>query len=163
VTSPQALLILQVGADPTEWYLQGADYAALAAQLGQATGPVTVQVKSPLAGQLVLSTRAAGSVRLGPPPPLGTHPSDGRLPGAPSSLYVPRATTPNLTSPGFPLEPGTDIGVLVQQIATAMSEGTVLAVPYGSPAVPGGTIVLSGASLSYAVVCPPKPLGPPTG
>ena len=40
-----------------------------------------------------------------------------------------------------------------------MTQGTVVSVPLS---VMGGSavIVLSGASLSYAVLCPPKPPGP---
>jgi hypothetical protein len=161
VVSAQPPLLLQIGVDPTGWYLVGADPAALAAQLGQATGAITVQVSAPFAGTLVVSAKAAGSVRLGPPGAgSGTHPSDGRLPGSPGNLYVPRANGPSVGDPGFPLLPGTDLGALAQQIATAMTGGTLLTVPYGSLETGNGTVVLSGAALAYAVISPPKPSGP---
>lgn len=159
MVSPQ--LILQIGVDPIAWYVHEADYESLAAQLSQSAGPVAVPVFGPLTGRLVLSPRSAGSVFLGPPGAgHGTHPSDVRFPGAPSLLFVPSAVPPSTSTPGYWLPPDTDLANLEQEIVTAMTQGTVVSVPVstlGGPAV----IVLGGASLSYAVVCPPKPPGPP--
>jgi len=159
VVSPQ--LTLQIGVDPITWYLHEADFEALSAQLSQGAGPVAVPVFGPLTGRLVLSPRSAGSIFLGPPGAgHGTHPSDVRYPGAPSLLYVPNAIAPSTSAPGYWLSPDADLASLEQDIMTAMIEGTVLSVPVnivGGPAV----IVLSGASLSYAVLCPPKRPGPP--
>ena len=159
MVSPQ--LVLQIGVDPIAWYLHEADYEALAAQLSQGAGPVAVPVFGPLTGRLVLTPRSAGSVFLGPPGAgHGTHPSDVRFPGAPSLLYVPTGAAPSASTPGYWLPPDTDLANLEQQIVTAMTQGTVVSVPLS---VMGGSavIVLSGASLSYAVLCRPKPPGPP--
>jgi hypothetical protein len=156
------LLILQIGTDPTAWWLDGADYASLGAQLSQGA-PVTVQIYAPLSGQLVVNPRSAGSVYLGPPEGgMGTHPSDDRLPGSPANLYVPTAGPgPGAGNPGYPLEPDTDVATLTQQIVTAMTDGTVLPVPVGSPTTGNGTVVLGGASLAFAVISLPKPAVPP--
>ena len=162
--SPQPPLILQIGADPTGWYVLNGDRAALTAQLSQAAGPVIVPVYAPLSGQLVVNPRSAGSVSLGPPAAgSGTHPSDDRFPGAPANLYVPSTVSPGAVNPGYPLLPGTDVAALQQQIVTAMRDGTVLPVPYGSLMSGNGTLVLSGSTLAFAVLSLPKPASPQEG
>jgi hypothetical protein len=154
-------LILQIGADPVSWYLHDADYEALAAQLSQAAGPVTVPVFGPLSGRMVLNTRAAGNVALGPPglDIHGTHPSDGRVPGTPPLLYVPTVSPPGPSPAGYRLPPDTDLAGLEQQIVAAMTQSSFLSVPLSIQSELA-VVVLSGASLSYCVLCPAKPPGP---
>jgi hypothetical protein len=161
VVSPQ--LILQVGADSIGWYVQGEDYEALAERLAQAD-PVVVSVFGPLSGRLVLNPQCAGSVGLGSPGFNfhGTHPSDGRMPGAPPLLYVPEVTAPGATPSGYLLAPDTDLAGLERQVVAAMAQGSAVSVPLTAPSEIG-VLVISGASLSYCVLCPPVPPGPPGG
>jgi hypothetical protein len=162
VVSPQ--LILQVGADSIGWYVDGGDYEALAERLSQAVGPVVVPVFGPLHGRLVVNPRSAGSVGLGVQGLdfHGTHPSDARLPGAAALLYVPTVTAPGSAPSGYLLPPDTDLAGLERQIVAAMAQGSVVSVPLSAP--PGiGVLVLSGASLSYCVLCQPVPPGRPGG
>jgi hypothetical protein len=162
VVSPQ--LTLQIGADPRTWFLDDANYEVLSAQLSEAAAPIAVPVFAPLAGRLLLNTIAAGSVWLGEPgyDSHGTHPTDDRLPGAPPFLYVPSANPAIERPSGFYLDPGTDLAALEQRIAAAMVEDAVVSVQVST--VYGiGSIVLSGASLAYCVICPSKRPGPLTG
>ena len=139
---------LRIGTDPTDWEVpQDLDIDALAQQL--ATGPVVLAVSYPLQGNLVLSARNAGTVWFGPPGPDGSHPTGATL-QAPV-IYVPSADAPTRQAPGYPLHTGTDLAQLQQAIVTAMTEGTFLTVQTSS--VPGGALVLNGATLAYAVLC----------
>ena len=148
-------LILVAGTDPTPWTLQSANYLAVSAQLGQATGPVLLPVRAPLTGTMVLSVRSAGSIWFGPPAGgTGTHPTDVRGPAQPPCLYLSTQTGLSRGNPGYPLAPGTDLAALTQEIVTAMTEGTALTVPVAT--LGGiGFVVLSGASLAYAVLADP--------
>jgi len=147
-------IILVIGTDPAEWVLQASDLGAVAAQLSQATGPLVLPVISPLAGQLVLSARAAGTIALSAPPGVGWNPSDCRLPNGPQILYIPTLTGATRSKHGFALPRGTDLDALTRDIATAMNNGAILSVslaPQGGDA----SLVLQGAGLAYAVVCAP--------
>lgn len=140
---------LRIGTDPADWEVpQDLDVNALAQQL--AAGPVVLPVSAPLQGNLVLSARNAGAVWFAIPGPHGSHPTGA---SAPSPLiHVPSAAVPTHAAPGYALPRGTDLAQLQQDIVTAMTDGTFLTLQTSS--VPGGALVLSGATLAYAVLCP---------
>ena len=147
-------VILVIGTDPAEWVIEASDLGAVAAQLSQATSPLVLPVISPLAGQLVLSAGAAATIALSAPSGVGWNPSDCRLPEGPQILYVPTLTGATRGKHGFALPPGTNLDALAQDIAAAMDDGDILKVslaPQGGDA----SLVLQGAGLAYAVVCPP--------
>ena len=147
-------IVLVIGTDPAEWVIEASDLGAVAAQLSQATSPLVLPVISPLAGQLVLSAGAAATIALSAPSGVGWNPSDCRLPGGSQILYVPTLTGATRGKHGFALPPGTDLDALAQDIATSMDDGDILKVslaPQGGDA----SLVLQGAGLAYAVVCPP--------
>ena len=149
---PESSLWLQIGTDPTPWVLEGADYASLAAELAQATGPVVLPVVSPLHGRLVLSLRNAESFSLlgapsvggphpvgdppkvGGPHPVGDAPSPrgphpvGDIPRVQTSpvVYLPSVTAANPGSPVNVLDPGTDLAAVEKDIIDAMNRGTSL-------------------------------------
>jgi hypothetical protein len=149
-----APLELQIGTDPFFWVIKSMDYDTLAGQLAGAHSPVVVPVTSPLQGRLVLS-KAAGSVALGKPDALGWNPSDSPPPAFPV-LYTPSGATPTAADPGFWLDTGTDVKALEQKIVAAMSKGGSLSVPFWQGMF-RGQVVLHGATLPYAVVCPQAP------
>lgn len=142
------MFILRIGTDPTDWEVaQDLDANALAQQL--AAGPVVLPVSYPLLGTLVVSARNAGSVSFTLPGPHGSHPTDAtwQLP----VIHLPSATAPTPDVPGYTLPRGTDMARLEQDIVAAMTDGTFLTVQTSS--VPGGALVLNGATLAYAVLC----------
>jgi len=160
-------IILKIGADPTRWLAEAASFDAMAAHLDQ-SGPVTVGVAGPVRGTLVLSIAHAGTVTLLPPlPGEGSHPSDNPPPIQPHALvslealvlvepalYVPTVTGAPQAS-GYALPANTDLAALQQGIITAMTDGSTLRVPLRmSVASPGGMVMLDGASLAFAVICP---------
>jgi hypothetical protein len=145
---------LRIGTDPTNWtVLQDRDLNALAQELIQASGPVVLAVDYPLKGNLVLSAHSAGAVWLAPPGPHGSHPTGVTL--HLPVIRVPSATAVTQDAPGCPLPAGTDLAQLQQDVIGAMTTGTFLTVPTSS--VPPAVLVLSGATLAYAVVCPQAP------
>ena len=157
-------IILKIGADPTRWLTVGASFGALAAELNQSS-PVTVAVAGPLRGTLMLSVPHAGTVALVPPMPgEGSHPSDKPPPVQPhvlGSLQGPSLYLPTVAGaaqiPGYALPANTDLAALEQSIVTAMTDGSTLTVPLGmTVGAPGGTVLLSGASLAFAVICPAR-------
>ena len=147
-------IILVIGTDPAEWVVQANDLDAVAAQLSQATAPLVLPVISPLEGQLVLSAGAAATIALSAPSGVGWNPSDCRLPGGSQILYVPTLTGATRSKHGFALPPGTDLDALAQDIVTGMKNGTILNGPL-APQEGDASVVLQGAGLAYAVVCPP--------
>lgn len=145
---------LYIGTDPTDWVVhQDVDVNALARELAQATEPVVLPVTFPLQGNLVLSAQAAGAVLLAPPGAHGSHPTGVTL-QAPL-IRVPSATGATLANPGYWLPPGTDVRQLERDIIAAMTGGTLLTVQIS--AVPDAVLVLSGATLAYAVLCQAGP------
>lgn len=163
---------LIIGSDPTPWALDNANYDDVAAQLSQA-GTVLLPVAGPLNGSLVLSVPHAGSLALFPGPPgQGSHPGDNPPPAADPAdatqppppavlslssvtLYLPSVTGATQASPGYALGTHTDLPTLEQDIKAAMDNGTLLSVPLPlSAASMGGVLVLSGAALAFAVLCP---------
>lgn len=149
-------LIVRIGTDSTSWVVPNESSESLAGKLGQATAPVVLPVSSPLTGQLVLSHRAAGSVALIDPPGGKVWQTHDWNPGheqKPSAPYV------YLASPAGPGQGGV-YGVLspvsemtaVQDIATAMTDSTVLTLQVHDPSGTG-VLLIDGATLSFAVVC----------
>ena len=133
---------IQIEGDPTKWWI--------AEQLptNELTGgqPLTVTSLAPIEGILVLSPRvatvAAFNVPAGtPPPPLG-------IPGA--IIYVPTATGPSAGHVGYVLAGDVDPMTLSSQIAGAMNAGHSQTIALGG----GETLVLNGATLSFAVLAP---------
>jgi hypothetical protein len=158
-------IILRIWADPTSWFITGTSYGAIADELGQGS-PVLLDVAFPLQGQLVLSLAHAGSVALLPPwAHAGTHPGDNPPPaqgraeigtGAPAplplrlpALYLPSTAGATLESPGYRLPADTDPGALASAIKTAIGGGSRYRVSLAS-----GLLVLNGAALAFAVICP---------
>jgi hypothetical protein len=145
-----AHIFLRIGADPTAWVLENADPDTVAAQLSQATGPVVLPVAGPLQGNLVVSPSAAATISVQRPQPgRGMRPSHIALPRFPV-LYLPSPTGPTQGSPGFPLEPGTDLAAQERHIIAAMSGRTLLSIQVAD--VPGGVVLLNGAVLDFVVL-----------
>lgn len=145
-----AYIFVGIGTEPTAWVVESADPETVAAQLSQATGPVALPVIDPLQGQLIVSPSAAATISVQRPPPVhGWHPSHLALPQRPI-LYLPSPTGVSQHSPGYPLDPNTDLAVLEQQIIEAMSGGTILSVEVAD--IQGGVVLLNGAALPFAVL-----------
>jgi hypothetical protein len=66
-------------------------------------------------------------------------------------IYVPTAAGLAVGHAGYQLSASVDLGNLAGQIATSMREGRSQAITLGGTAS-GGTLVLNGATLSFAVV-----------
>ena len=147
---------LQLGTDPTTWYFESAQYAAVAARLAPPGGPFVVEVFSPLQGRLVLNPLTAGSVGLtNPVDPIGWNPNGAYLAKSPG-VYVASAAGPHKSLPGYVLAPGYDLQALEKEIIAAMTGKTMLTITLDA-GLGGGVLALSGATLSYAVLCLPKP------
>jgi hypothetical protein len=144
---------LQIGIDPTTWYFQDADYDAVVAGLAQPDTPLVVDVFSPLVGRLVLNLPAAGSVAVSLPIDPHWNPNGMFFAKSPG-LYVASTTGPHKNLPGYTLAPGYKLRALEKDIIGAMTGKATLTI--GLEVGNGGVLALSGASLSYAVLCPPK-------
>jgi hypothetical protein len=145
-----AYIFLRIGTDPTAWVVENAEPDTVAAQLSQATGPVVLPVIGPLQGNLVVSPSAAATISVQRPSPThSTHPSHIALPQWPV-LYLPSPISPTQDSPGYPLDPSTDLAALEQQIIAAMSGRTFLSIQVAD--IPGGVVLLNGAALGFAVL-----------
>jgi hypothetical protein len=146
---------LQIGTDPTPWCIQPAEYDAVAAALAEPRTAFAVDVFSPLEGRLVLSPLAAGSVALTLAfKPIGWVPNGAYKATAPL-LYLPSSAGPGHHNAGLALAADTDLAVLEQKLIAAMgSPGSVLSLALDVPGPDGkGTLLLSGATLTYAVLC----------
>lgn len=148
-------VIINVAGDPTSWWTMSfASGSALAAQLAQ--GPVNVPVFYPVIGNLLLSP--AGSVSVfDVPPTVSWIPSGVQVPVA--TLYV-QASPPATHLPGYTLPAGTDLESLAGEIMSAMKEPAsriTVAVHSGPYA---GSTLLNGATLTFAMICPPPPAKP---
>jgi murein DD-endopeptidase MepM/ murein hydrolase activator NlpD len=145
-----AYIFVHIGTDPTAWALENTDLDTVAAQLSQATAPVVLSVAGPLQGNLVVSPSAAATISVQRPSPgHGAFPSHITLPRNPV-LYLSSLTGPTQDSPGYPLDPGTDLAAQEQAIIAAMSGRTVLSIQL--PEMPGGVVLLNGAALDFAVL-----------
>jgi hypothetical protein len=151
--------VLRIDGDQASWILDNARIEAVTQELGQSGRPVILDVISPLRGRLVLSAKSAGSVALlGPPGGAGWTPGGISLPR--SHLYVSSAAGPTDDAPGYALAQSTDRGKLEHDIVAAMRHGTFLIVGIAD-GIQDGLLVLNGAALSHAVICPPSPASPP--
>jgi hypothetical protein len=145
-----AYTFLRIGTDPTAWVLESADPDTVAAQLSEGTGPVVLPVLNPLRGDLVVSPSAAATISVARPFPVHNwHPSHIALPLWPV-LYLPSPTGPTQGSPGYPLDPSTDLAALGQRIIAAMGERTILSIKVADGR--GGVVLLNGAALGFAVL-----------
>lgn len=131
---------IQIGEDPTIWWL------AEPIQPSQLTQPLGVLTWFPIKGILVLSPRASHVAIFSPPPVLVPPPT--QLPG--TSIYLPTPAGVSAGHAGYEL-PGGDPAVLAKQIQTLMSNGHSQTITLGGV---GGTLVLNGATLSFAVTAP---------
>jgi hypothetical protein len=146
---------LRIEGDPVAWILRDAQIQAVAQELCQSGDPVVLDVVAPLQGRLVLSAKSAGNVALlAPPPALGWTPGGIFLPRA--HLYVPSATGPTAHTPPYTLGQSADLGPLEQDIVAAMRQGTFMTVEIAQ-GDQSGVLVLNGAALPLAVLCPPTP------
>jgi hypothetical protein len=150
--------VLQVGIDPTDWYFDPARYDAVAAGLAQPDVPFVVDVFSPIEGRLVLNPLAAGSVALTKPAGSPHWNPNGVVHTKSLAVYVASATGPHTGLPGYAIAPGSgyDLLTLEQEVIGAMTGRTVFTVEVETSTGDSGVLVLSGGTLSYAVLCPPK-------
>jgi len=146
-----AYIFLRIGTDPTAWVVENAEPDTVAAQLRQAaTSPVVLPVVGPLQGDLVVAPSAVATISVQRPSPTHTtHPSHIALPRG-TVLYLPSPTGPTHDSPGYALDPNTDLAALQQAIIAAMSGGTFLSIELAD--MPGGVVLLNGAVLDFAVL-----------
>ena len=129
---------IQIGDDPTIWWL------AEQIQPSQLSQPLGVLTWYPIRGTLVLSPRAANVAIFTPPPVLVPNPLSG-----PGGLYLPTATGPSAGHIGYQLA-GQDPAALAEQIQALMRSGQSQTITLGA----GGTLVLNGATLPFAVTGP---------
>lgn len=135
---------IQIGDDPTMWWL------VEPIQPSQLTQPLIALTWYPIHGILVLSPRASHVAIFSPPPVLVPEPL------AVPDLYLPTAAGVSAHA-GYEL-PGGDPQVLAEQIQALMHSGQSQTITLGGA---GGTLVLNGATLSFAVTAP-NSLGGPT-
>lgn len=129
---------IQIGDDPTIWWL------AEQIQPSQLSQPLSVLTWYPIRGNLVLSPRASNVAIFTPPPVLVPNPLSG-----PGGLYLPTATGPSAGHIGYQLA-GQDPAALAEQIQALMRSGQSQTINLGA----GGTLVLNGATLPFAVTGP---------
>lgn len=144
-------VVINIAGDPTSWWTQSVtDSNALAAELAQ--GPANVEVFAPLKGNLLISRLAIVSIVDVLADPHSWIPSGSTAPIA--TMYLPSPAGVSGADPGYALPVGTDLGALGDQITSAMGSGGSVTVPVSS-AVGSGVTLLNGASLSFALLCPP--------
>jgi hypothetical protein len=131
---------IQIGDDPTIWWL------VEPIQPSQLTQPLGVLTWYPIRGTLVLSPKAAHVAIFTPPPVLVPTPLSG-----PGCLYLPTATGPSAGHIGYELAGAVDPGALAEQVQALMRNGQSQTFTLGGA---GGTLVLNGATLSFAVTFP---------
>jgi hypothetical protein len=148
-------LIVRIGSDPTSWVVPDSSYESVAAQLGQATGPLELPVTAPLGGRLVLSPRAAGSVALIQPSGgvWQTHDWNPGHDAAPTAPLVYLASPAGAgQSAVYAVSSNVNAMTVAQDIKTAMTDKT--AVTFQVHDTTGaGLLVIDGATLPFAVVC----------
>ena len=134
---------IQIEDDPSQWWF------AQLISASQLTGqPLSLQVSAPVVGTLVLSGKAASVAVYDLPS--GQAPSLLDVPV--QAIYVPTATGISEGNAEYELPASADVGNLASQIAALMSEGNTQVVALGGT-TSGGTLVLNGATLSFAVLC----------
>ena len=144
---------IQIEGDPTKWWLPQPVPAS------QLTGqPLSLQVSAPVLGYLLLSGKAASVAVFDLPP--------GQVPGivnvSAASLYVPTAAGASVGHTGYGLSSAVNLDDLPNQIMASMQSGHIQTVALSG----GGTLVINGATLSFAVLVmqyPPMVGGSRTG
>ena len=145
---------LRIGNDPATWYFRRPATTRSPPGLGQPGAPFAIDVIAPLRGRLLLHPQAAGKVALTLPiSPVGWNPSGVCWPKSPL-LYVSSATGPTHANPGYTLARGYQLAALEEEILTAMAQGGIVTVMLDE-GLGKGMLSLSGATLAYAVLCPP--------
>jgi hypothetical protein len=134
---------IQIEGDPTKWWIED-QIPANELTAGQ---PLTVTSLAPIEGILVLSPKSAtvavSSV------PSGSPPAPLRIPGG--IIYLPTATGPSAGHVGYVLAGDVDPMSLSGQIAGSMQGGQHQTIALGGA---GGTLVINGATLTFAVLAP---------
>src|SRR3984957_1305288 len=133
---------LQIEGDPTKWWIQD-QVPANELTAGQ---PLTVTSLAPIEGILVLSPRSA-TVAVSPVP-AGSPPASLAVPG--EIVYLPTTAGPSAGHVGYEVAAGVDAAGLAGQIAGGMHAGQRLTIALAA----GGTLVLNGATLTFAVLSP---------
>jgi hypothetical protein len=147
-TSVSAGSFLYIGSDPTSWELGSPE--PVPPPWRDSSDPVALAVVKPLYGTLVLAPRRAGSVAL--------LAALFDYPWIPSQLLLPRVYVPTSAGvgprqPGYSLAAGTNLPELERSLKAAMRDGTTLDLTVSG--LDGtGVLVLNGAVLPFAVLCP---------
>src|SRR5579862_841381 len=124
---------LQIEGDPTKWWIQD-QVPANELTAGQ---PLTVTSLAPIEGILVLSPRSA-TVAVSNVP-AGSPPASLAIPG--EIVYLPTTAGPSAGHVGHEVAGGVDAaGLSGQRLTIALASG--------------GTLVLNGATLTFAVLAP---------
>jgi hypothetical protein len=137
---------VQIGHDPTKWWFeQPIDASQLTRQ------PLSIQIVSPFVGTILLSPRFHTAVTFDqasqvPPPP--------EVPVA--IIYVPTTAGVPEGHVGYELPDSADLDRLAGDITALMRDGHSQTIDLSSNA-PHKTLVLDGATLAFAVICPPWP------
>lgn len=149
-------LIVRIGSDPTSWVVPDSSFEIVATQLGQATGPLVLPVTMPLAGQLVLSHRAAGSVALIQPPGGRVWQTHDWNPGHEATPSAPLVYLASPAGAGqgavYAVSSNVNAMTAVQDIVTAMTDGAMLTFQVYDPSGTGA-LLINGGALPFAVVC----------
>ena len=145
-------VVINIVGDPTSWWTESVtDASTLAAELTH--GPAVVEVFAPLKGNLVISNRATASIVELIAAPHSWIPSGATAPIA--TLYLPSPGGVSGVDPGYALPVGTDLDELADQVMSAMVDGSGT-VPVSS-SDGSGVALLNGATLTFALICPPSP------
>jgi hypothetical protein len=143
---------LQIAGDPTKWWPTDPFHAS------QLTGqPLSIPVNAPIQATLVLSGKSA-SVAVFDSPSGQTDPGPGTLEPQVPYIYVPTASGLSAGHVGYELPTNVNLTDLANQIMASMRSGHSQAVTLGG-SDSGGTLVLNGATLSFAVLVTPIVLG----
>jgi len=143
---------LQIEGDPTKWWPLNPFHAS------QLTGqPQSIQVNAPIEATLVLSGKSA-SVAVFDSPSGQTDPGPGTLEPQVPYIYVPTAAGLAAGHIGYELPTDVNLTDLASQIMASMRSGHCQNITLGGSAS-GGTLVLTGATLSFVVLVTPIVLG----
>jgi hypothetical protein len=138
---------LQIGHDPTKWWF---DQPIDASQL--AREPLTIQVLAPVLGTMVLSPRFHSAVTF--EQASGAPPQNQDVPAW--TIYVPTTAGVPDGHDGYELPDNADLDRLQSEITALMRDGHSQTITLRGDA-PHRTLVLDGATLAFAVLCPPWP------
>jgi len=133
---------IQIEGDPTKWWIE----EQLPANELAGGQPLTVTSTAPIEGILVLSPKVATVAVFNVPS--GTPPPPLSIPG--EIIYLPTATGLSAGHVGYALAGDVDLMSLSSQIAGAMNAGHSQTIALAG----GGTLVINGATLAFAVLAP---------